>query len=70
MLATTPKSPTMPKYLTYFGLASAGLIATIFLVDLALGWPFKRASIVMDVVFILCAAVLAFISWTTLREQV
>jgi hypothetical protein len=61
---------TMPKYLTYFGLACAGLIILIFLLDLALGWPFKKASLAMDVAFVFCAAVLAVISWFTLREQV
>ncbi len=60
----------MPKYLTYFGLASAGLIGVIFLLDLILGWPFKGASLLMDVIFIVCAAVLAFLSWTTMKEQV
>lgn len=69
-MTATEKLPTMPKYLTYFGLASAGLIAFIFALDLALSWPFKRASVAMDVVFIVCALLLAFLSWTTLKEQV
>jgi hypothetical protein len=59
----------MPKYLTYFGLVCAGLIALVFLLDLALGWPFKKASLTMDVAFVLCAVILAVISWLTLKEQ-
>jgi hypothetical protein len=29
----------------------------------------KKASFVMDVVFVVCSAALAYLSWSTLREQ-
>jgi len=67
--AALNKTHTMPKILTYIGLGSAALIALVFLLDLAIGVPFKRASVLMDVVFIICAVALAFMSWTTMKEQ-
>ncbi|HTN76530.1 MAG TPA: hypothetical protein VL096_14825 [Pirellulaceae bacterium] len=44
----------------------------LFLVDLLAPVslaPFKRASWLMDVVFVLCAGGLGYMSWTTLKEQ-
>lgn len=59
----------MAKGLCFSGLAVAILIVLLFATDLAIGQPFKRASIMMDVSLLGCAAVLGLISWMTLREQ-
>lgn len=62
----------MPKALCITGMVVAILVLILFLVDLVLPVsmaPFKRASMVMDIVFIICAAILAYMSWTTLKEQ-
>ena len=45
------------------------LVLILFVVDLAIGVPFKRASTTLDVVFMISALVLAYLSWSTLREQ-
>jgi hypothetical protein len=45
------------------------LILVLFLLDLAVAYPFKRISTLMDVVFVVCAVGLGYISWSTLREQ-
>ena len=60
----------MPKVMTIIGLVVAGLIALVFVVDLALGFPFKRASMLMDVSFLICALLLAYMSWSTMKEQI
>ena len=60
----------MPKVMTIVGLVIAGLIALVFVVDLALGFPFKRASLMMDVSFLICALLLAYMSWSTMKEQI
>ncbi|MCA9246228.1 MAG: hypothetical protein KDA42_03905 [Planctomycetales bacterium] len=60
----------MPKVMTIVGLVVSGLIALVFLVDLALGLPFNRASTTMDISFLICAVLLAYMSWTTMKEQV
>jgi hypothetical protein len=60
---------TMARALTIFGMVVAALTVFVFAFDVALGFPFDRASVHMDVCFILCALILAYLSWVTLREQ-
>jgi len=52
------------------------LVFLMFLIDLLLGLgglattaPFSFASITTDVIFIISAAAVAYLSWTTYREQ-
>ena len=59
----------MPKALCMSGLVVAGLVIILFAADLAVGIPFKRASVMLDVSLLCSAALLAVISWFTLREQ-
>ena len=59
----------MPKALCLTGMVIAIVVFLLFLLDLIIKVPFQRADPVMDVVFVLCAGVLGFISWTTFREQ-
>ena len=59
----------MPKALTYLGLVTGALVGALFVFDLALKFPFKRASLAMDICFVISAALLAIMSWMTLREQ-
>jgi hypothetical protein len=66
----------MPKALCISGMVIAVLIFILFLSDFVLGLineniaPFKGASPMMDIVFILCAVGLALLSWNTFKEQV
>ena len=59
----------MPKALCITGMVVAILVLILFLLDLAIGIPFKRASTTLDVVFMISALVLAYLSWSTLKEQ-
>jgi hypothetical protein len=59
----------MPRVLTIIGMAVAGLLLLLFGMDLALGFPFSKASVIMDVLFVACAGMLGYISWSTYREQ-
>jgi hypothetical protein len=59
----------MPKALCIIGTVIAALMFLIFGLDLALGFPFSRVSLVMDIGFVVCSAALGFASWATLREQ-
>ena len=59
----------MPKALCMSGLVVAGLVIILFAADLAVGVPFKRASVMMDVSLLASAALLGLLSWFTLREQ-
>jgi hypothetical protein len=59
----------MPKALCITGTVVAGVLLVIFAADLSLGYPFGKASWIMDVCFIVCSLVLGYLSWATLREQ-
>lgn len=58
----------MSKALTIAGMVVSGLVALVFAVDLAVGIPFDKASILMDVGAIVAAALLGYLSWDALRE--
>lgn len=63
----------MPKALSITGLAISVVLFILFMWDLATpAWmaPFRKASLLMDIAFILCAAGLGYLSWTTWKEQV
>lgn len=60
----------MPKVLTISGFVVAVLVLLIFGLDLALGIPFGKTSLVMDIAFVLCAIGLGYMSWSTFRQQV
>ena len=65
----------MPKVLCISGLSIAAVLFVLFAWDLVSffspAWaPFKGASKMMDVTFILCSIGLAYISWVTWKEQV
>ncbi len=59
----------MPKILCIVGLALSGLLVLLFGLDAASGVLFN-AGIVYDLLFVIGSGVTAWISWTTLREQV
>lgn len=60
----------MPKALCISGTVIAILMVLLFGLDLAIGFPFGKCSLLMDIGFILAAVLLGAISWLTLREQV
>ena len=67
----------MQKGLCITALTISVIVFAIFLADLGLGLlgnatiaPFKYANMVMDIVFIVCAMVVAVLSWFTYKEQV
>jgi hypothetical protein len=45
------------------------LVILLFGADLAFKFPFQRASVAMDAVFVVCALLLAYMSWSSFREQ-
>ena len=65
----------MPKALCLIGLVFSGLVFLIFLLDLLLGLsgsslaPLMMANWMMDVLFLLASAALAYASWMAYREQ-
>jgi hypothetical protein len=63
----------MPRLLCLGGLVVAGLVFLLFIVDLlmtilGMGGIFVYPSYLMDIVFIICAALLGYLSWLSLKE--
>jgi hypothetical protein len=59
----------MPKALCLTGMVISIVVFLLFLLDLILGFPFQGASMLLDIIFVICSGTLGFISWTTFREQ-
>ena len=59
----------MPKVLCLTGMVIAISILFVCRLDLAVKFPFQRINTTMDVVFLVCAVILGYLSWSTLREQ-
>ncbi len=60
------KQVHVPKALSFTGLIISGLIVILFLADLAAGFPFGRTSILLDVAFMVCGLIAAYLSWLLL----
>ena len=45
------------------------LVFILFVVDISVGIPFSRASIVMDIVMMVSSLTILVLSWLTFREQ-
>lgn len=73
--AISHKGWLMPKVLCLIGVVFSALVALIFLLDIVLGMmnsasaPLRMVSLTMDILFILAACGLAYVSWTAFREQ-
>ena len=68
---------TVQKGLCYVALTISVIVLIFFLLDLVLGLagmeqtaPFKFASLITDIVFIVSSLILGMLSFLTLREQV
>jgi hypothetical protein len=58
----------MIKQLLTISMAIAGLIALMTIADLAIGIPFSRASIVMDVMFLLSAGIVIYMGIDSYKD--
>ncbi len=58
----------MPKALCFIGMAVAAVMIVLFGLDLAVGFPFYGQNKLLDVTFVASAAILAYLSWATIRE--
>ena len=59
----------MSKALALTGLIVSGLIAILFIADLAAGFPFQRVSMAADAGFILASLIVAYLSWTIMPKS-
>lgn len=59
----------LEKAFTVFGFVVGGLVAILFGIDLAIGIPFQRPTLVCDVGFLVSGALLVFLSNDVLGDQ-
>ena len=59
----------MSKALAIIGMLVALLILLIFVLDMAIGMPFGKASSMMDISMIIAGAVLGYAAWSAYREN-
>lgn len=59
----------MSKALCILGMVAAALLVLLFGMDIATQWPFGGIGMVVNILFIILALVLGFLSWETWREQ-
>lgn len=62
------KGSSMEKWLCWGALGTSGLVGLLFLLDLIVKFPFAGASKSLDIIVILAAGLIAYLSWDTLRE--
>lgn len=63
----------MPRLLCLGGLVVAGLVFLLFLLDMimslvGMGALFRYPSLLMDITFMLCSAILGYLSWMSFKE--
>ena len=62
-------SGPMAKAMSIAGMIVAGLLALVFIADLALGIPFNRVGPLTDVGFLASASILGYLSWNAFRDS-
>jgi hypothetical protein len=60
---------SMEKWLCYVSLAVSVLLLVLFLPDTFLNFPFgKGISITVDIIVVVCAVLLGYLSWNALKD--
>lgn len=59
----------MPKALCIFAIVVAALLFMAFGLDLLIGVPFGKASLIMDAGVVFGSGLLGYVSWTAFRVQ-
>jgi hypothetical protein len=63
-------SISVERSFTLLAFVVAGLVISLFGLDLAIGWPFRRVSLLFDTASAVCGAGLAYLSWDVFQDQV
>ena len=58
----------LSKNLIIGAMVASGLVVLAAVLDLAIQLPFGRTSVVMDVLFLVSAAVVLYMAWEAYRE--
>jgi hypothetical protein len=58
----------MEKWLCFGSMGVAGLLVLLFVLDLVAGFPFGRASVMVDIVGLLASAVVLYLGFDALKD--
>ena len=58
----------MAKGLTIMAIVIAIFLLLLFALDLIVGYPFGKASLLMDIAFVICSIALGYIGWNTWKD--
>ena len=58
----------MEKWLCWGAIGVAGLLLLLFILDLAIGIPFGKLSMVVDIFGIVASALVLFLGWDAMRD--
>ncbi|HEX4414843.1 MAG TPA: hypothetical protein VH107_14510 [Lacipirellulaceae bacterium] len=68
-IAATQGSGPMAKAMSVAGMVIGGLVAALFVMDLALKTPFGRiAGVPSDLGLAICGGIVAYLGWNAFRE--
>jgi len=61
----------LPKNVVVGSMAASGLVALLAIADLALGVPFagREHTMMMDIMFIICAGIIGYLGWDALKDM-
>jgi len=62
------KGWAMEKWLCWASLGVAGIFLLVFLLDLVTHFLFQGIGLVVDILCIVCCALLAYLAWDALRD--
>ncbi len=66
---TAAKGLSMEKWFCWGSMGVAGLLLLLFLLDITpLAIPFGGMSLAVDIVSIICCAILLYLSWNAYRD--
>ncbi len=58
----------MGKAMSIAGMVVGGVLAVVFALDLVLGIPFGGRVPMMNIGFLICGGILAYLSWNAFRD--
>lgn len=59
---------SMEKWFCWGAMGISGLLTALFVVDIAIGMPFMSLSLSVDVLAIMCCAILFYLGWNAYQD--
>ena len=59
---------TMEKVLCWVAMAVSGLMLILFILDVAIKFPFGQTSVVVDILGVIACGVVGYLSWDAMKD--